>query len=113
MAGLGYFVVRFSQPRHTMQTKGIADRRYYKRDAWPDGSAHVFWFECKRPGEKQRPSQKEFERLVTECRESYVAGDRDALVRHVIDHAPIGRLQQLALRVQFGIPVPADKAVEK
>lgn len=119
MAGLGYRAIKFStrrsrelDPRHhtTQQTPGIADRRYYKRDAWPDGSGHAFWFECKRsPKAEQRESQRDFQQLVTECGEIYVLGDRDMLVRYLVDHAPIGRLQREALRVQFGIPAPAGK----
>ena len=39
---VGYEVVCFSQPRHTMQTEGIADRRYRHLK-----KGHAFWFEVK------------------------------------------------------------------
>lgn len=113
MAGLGYTPVRFSQPRNTMQTPGIPDRRYYKPigSAPGDGKtfplmgtvfeAHAFWFECKRPGGKQSPAQLAFQQMVEACGEHYVAGGLDELVRYLVDYAPMSQLQREALRVQF------------
>lgn len=74
MSKLCWDVVKFSQPRNTMQTLGIPDRKYY----------HVtrkltFWFECKRPGGKQRAAQKQFQRICEACGETYVLGGLDEL----------------------------------
>lgn len=103
MAGLGYTAIRFSQPRNTMQTPGIPDRRYYKADAFQDGTrvAHAIWFECKRPGGKQSAAQVAFQKLVESCGESYVVGGLDELVSWLVDWAPLNPRQRHALREQF------------
>lgn len=102
MVGLGYTPIRFSQPRNTMQTPGIPDRRYYKADRmFPPAAHHSFWFECKRPGGKQSPAQLAFQQLVVSCGEQYVLGGLDELARYLIAHAPLGRLQREALIAQF------------
>jgi hypothetical protein len=93
MAALGYTAIRFSQPRNTMQTPGIPDRRYYPL-AWRGWPA--FWFECKRPGGKQSPHQRTFQALVQSCGEDYVMGGEDELLEYlksrgvIRDFTPVG-----------------------
>lgn len=74
MAMYGYAVIRFSQPRHSMQTAGIPDRKYF-------GATHKdgVWFECKRPGGKQSDAQRTFQLLAEYCGETYVLGGVDDL----------------------------------
>lgn len=86
MAQLGWTTVRFSQPRRTMQTLGIPDRRYYHV-----ARGVALWFECKRPGGRQRPAQRAFQTLVEACGERYVLGGADELaaaVRALADRLP-------------------------
>lgn len=74
MAQLGWTAIRFSQARATRQTLGIPDRRYYHR-----GRGVALWFECKKPGGKQRPAQRVFQLLAEACGETYVLGGLDEL----------------------------------
>jgi hypothetical protein len=83
MKALGWQLVRFSQPRHTMQSHGIPDRRYYpprdrRGDEWGP-----FWFECKREGGKQRPEQKDFEQMCRKHEEDYVLGGLKELAAYL------------------------------
>jgi hypothetical protein len=73
MLSLGFEVVKFSQPRATKQTPGIADRRYYRRPR-AGGGAVALWWEAKSEGGKQRPDQRVFQELVEACGEVYVVG---------------------------------------
>lgn len=75
MATLGFTIWKLSQPRATMQTSGWPDRFYVHRDK----RVAVFW-EAKRPGGKQRESQRVFEADVSSCGFEYVWGTSDALV---------------------------------
>jgi hypothetical protein len=75
MSQLCWNVVRFSQPRHTMQSSGIPDRKYYNV-----ARGLTLWFECKRPGGKQRPAQKQFQQMAEACGETYVMGGVDELL---------------------------------
>lgn len=82
MRNLGWRLVRFSQPRHTMQSFGIPDRRYYP----PKRSAITrcpFWFEVKKKGGKQRPDQKEFQQMCADHDEHYVIGGLEELAAHL------------------------------
>ncbi len=74
MTLLGFEVIRFSQPRKTMQTRGIPDRRYYHREL-----RLTVWWEAKAPKGKQSPDQKKFQELVERCGEEYVLGTTDPL----------------------------------
>lgn len=76
MTTLGFTVIRFSQPRNTMQTAGIPDRKYYHAER-----GCTLWFECKRPGGKQSPGQELFQYLAESCGEQYVLGGRAELGR--------------------------------
>jgi hypothetical protein len=81
MRNLGWKLVRFSQPRHTMQSHGIPDRRYYPPK---QSDRHApFWFECKRKGGKQRPDQKEFQAMCIANEEDYVLGGLEELAAHL------------------------------
>lgn len=81
MAALGFTAIRFSQPRNTMQTLGIPDRRYYRPDpAYDVRFALAVWWEAKREGGKQSEAQKAFQALVESCGEEYVVGPLSALV---------------------------------
>jgi hypothetical protein len=74
MESLGFTAIRFSQPRNTMQTRGIPDRRYYK------AGERAVWWEAKRPhGSKHSVYQKAFQELVESCGEDYVVGELDRL----------------------------------
>ena len=75
MSQLCWNVVRFSQPRHTMQSSGIPDRKYYNV-----ASGVTFWFECKKPGGKQSNAQKQFQQMCEACGETYVLGGVDELL---------------------------------
>lgn len=90
MKALGWTVIRFSQPRHTMQTYGIPDRRYYpppspKAEYWLNAGPQPFWFECKRKGAKQRKEQIEFQALCKTVSEGYVFGGLPELAQHLRD----------------------------
>lgn len=78
MAALGFETVRFSQPRHTMQTFGIPDRRYYHRER-----KLALWWEAKRPGGRQSDHQRGFQQMVEAVGEVYVLGDTDNLAEAV------------------------------
>jgi hypothetical protein len=69
MLALGFEVVRFSQPRNSKQTPGIADRRYYHR-----ARKLAFWWEAKADWGEQRPDQKVFQETVEAVGEIYVLG---------------------------------------
>lgn len=75
MSQCGWTVIRFSQPRNTMQTGGIPDRKYYNV-----ARGLTLWFECKRRGGKQRPAQREFQIMAEACGEVYVLGGVDELL---------------------------------
>lgn len=75
MSAVGFEIVRFSQPRNTMQTPGIPDRRYYH----PTRKL-VLWWEAKRAKGKQSMAQQDFQAMVENCGEEYVVGTDDVLV---------------------------------
>lgn len=75
MALLGFTAWRYSQARATQQSPGIPDRFY----THPTRGLHVFW-EAKRPGGKQRTSQRTFQAEVTACGLNYVCGTDDVLL---------------------------------
>lgn len=66
---IGGRVVRFSQPRRTGQTRGIADSLY----CFPRLGLAVWW-EWKAPDGRQRPDQRDFEELVSACGHLYRTG---------------------------------------
>jgi hypothetical protein len=91
MQKLGFEVIRFSHPGKTMQTPGIADRRYYRRPRTVerrDGqfitAAIAVWWEAKSATGEQRPGQKLFQELVTACGEQYVLGGIDELAAWLV-----------------------------
>lgn len=75
MLSLGFFVIRFSQPRNTMQTPGISDRRYMH-----SVRRLSVWWEAKREGGKQSEHQKQFQALIESCGEEYVVGPSETLI---------------------------------
>ncbi len=79
-------VVRFSQPRATMQTPGIPDLKVYcvrKRCSW--------WHEVKRPkGGKQSKDQELFQQMAEKCGETYILGGWEEAYAHLLS---IGVLQ--------------------
>lgn len=82
MHAMGFVSYRFSQSRQTRQTPGIPDRLYLH-----EGRQLAVWWEAKRAGGKQRPEQKEFQRLVTAIGGwHYVLGTEDALIDWAITH---------------------------
>lgn len=77
---LGWQVVRFSQPRNTMQTPGIPDRKYYHM-----ARRLTLWFECKREGGRQSQAQRRFQLMAEACGERYVLGGVAELRQAVIE----------------------------
>lgn len=75
---LGFAAIRFSQPRATMQTSGIPDRRYYH-----GGRKLALWWEAKKAGGRQSPSQIVFQAVAESCGELYCVGTDDDLARFV------------------------------
>jgi hypothetical protein len=73
---LGGEIVSFAQPRNTMQTAGIADRRYRYRGV-------AFWFEWKAADGKLAREQYEFLKKEYECGQSVAAGSLEEL-QHAI-----------------------------
>jgi len=89
-------VVRFSQPRHTMQTLGIPDRRYRLAGV-------AFWFEVKHQAGRLRTEQVEFleAELAYGC--PAACGTLDDLVAYVsaLVGAPYGA-SRVALACELG-----------
>lgn len=79
MQMLGFEIIRFSQPRNTMQTFGIPDRRYYRAPK-ADHPAYALWWEAKRVGGKQSYYQQNFQAMVEGCGETYLCGTDDVLL---------------------------------
>lgn len=77
MALLGFTPVRFSQPRKTMQTCGIPDRRYYSAQRQT-----VLWWEAKSEKGKQSGAQRRFQEMVEACGETYLVGTDDVLIAY-------------------------------
>lgn len=75
MATLGFDIVRLSQPRASMVTPGLPDRRYYHR-----ARKIAVWFEAKREGGKQSFFQQDFQAMAEACGETYLVGTDDVLV---------------------------------
>lgn len=80
VARLGGSVVRLSQPRNTMQTPGVADRRYYLKFKYPaaggaflDASCKIWW-EAKSETGKQTEAEWDFQQMVEGHGEWYVLG---------------------------------------
>lgn len=80
---LGWSVVRFSQPRNSMQTPGIPDRRYYPPLQIRGSGYRGFWMEVKRQGGKQSLHQMAFERMCENAGEDYVLGGVDELLAYL------------------------------
>lgn len=85
MQMLGWSIVRFSQPRNSMQTRGIPDRRYYppKIAAYGEAEFYAFWMEVKRAGGKQSAHQKAFQEMCKYASEDYVLGGVDELLQYL------------------------------
>ena len=66
---LGCEVIWFSQPRETMQTRGIPDLKVYCRR-----KGLTWWHETKSAGGKQTPEQVHFEEIARACGERYILG---------------------------------------
>lgn len=75
MKAVGFTAIRFSQPRNTMQSPGIPDRRYYL----PTRKLGVWW-EAKSAEGKQSKHQRDFQAMCEACGEEYVCGTDDVLV---------------------------------
>ncbi len=69
-------VVRFSQPRHTMQTLGIPDRRYRTAGV-------VFWWDVKKADGRLRAEQLEFMEREAEYGHLAACGTAEDLVEFV------------------------------
>ena len=95
-AAAGCKAVRFSQPRNTMQTPGIPDRRYYPDPLKPPhfgALGRAFWFEAKAPGGWQTKPQQDFQRMAEAAGEDYVLGGyREAL--EYLAHRGLWRLPE-------------------
>lgn len=76
----GGSIVKFSQPRDTMQTEGIADRRYRLR-----GTA--FWFEVKAVDGELSAEQAQFLAQEHECGNVVACGTREDLRSLIHLHA--------------------------
>ena len=86
MKSLGWSVIRFSQPRNTMQTLGIPDRRYYPPDTGDRAiPIYAFWMEVKREGGKQSPHQAKFQAVCEAAGDNYVLGGVAELVKYLND----------------------------
>lgn len=98
MQKLGFEVIRFSHPGKTRQTPGIPDRRYYHRNrirlVGRDMTVAYFvvWVEFKSATGTQRPGQKLFQELVTDCGEDYVLGGVEELVKWLVDRGVAKRV---------------------
>lgn len=75
METLGFEVVRLSQPRRSMVTIGLPDRRYYHR-----AKQLATWWEAKRVGGTQSAAQREFQAMVEAVGEEIVVGTDAALL---------------------------------
>src|SRR5262245_18967467 len=96
MAAIGFDAIRFSQPRNTMQTAGIPDRRYY----CPSERLAVWWEAKREKGGRQSPAQRWFQKLVTACGEEYVVGPLEALENWLIEKELAARLPSGALYIR-------------
>lgn len=85
MLSIGWRVVRISQPRRTMQTEGIPDRRYYPPPGNPDRHS-AFWFEVKREGGRYRKGQLEFELMCEDARDPHCSGGLKELAEYLREH---------------------------
>lgn len=83
MEMLGFTTIRFSQPRASMQTPGIPDRRYYRGARGRSAASTSFsvWYEAKAPNGRQSASQRRFQALVEACGETYVLGTFDEMLK--------------------------------
>jgi len=97
MHALGFEAIRFSQPRNTMQTRGIPDRRYYS----PSRRSAVWW-EAKTAIGRPSAFQVAFRALVEAVGEEYVLGTDEALLDWAVAKGFCERLRN-GLRV-----VPAE-----
>lgn len=66
---LGYRVIRFSQPRRTMQTRGICDRIYAHRQ-----HRLLVWAELKSEKGKLSIHQQDFHETLRDCDQLVVSG---------------------------------------
>ncbi len=87
METMGFWPIRFSQPRATMQTPGWPDRLYID----PTRKLAVLW-EAKAVGGTQSHHQLAMQRLVESVGWSYVVGTDDVLVQWLVDHRLAERL---------------------
>ena len=71
---LGYSVVRFSQPRNTMQTHGIPDRLYCH-----PGRGIAVWAELKSERGRVSPHQQAFHAMLRACGHEVLVGTADAI----------------------------------
>ena len=75
MFALGFSIIRFSQPRNTMQTPGIPDRLYLH-----EGEGLAVWWEAKTAKGVTSYAQQEFQRMALVCGHQHVLGTDDALL---------------------------------
>lgn len=74
----GCEVLKFSQPRNTMQTYGIPDLKIYHR-----AKQKTWWHEVKGPKGKLSEHQLKIMDLTTHCGETFYHGGLNAAVRAV------------------------------
>lgn len=94
MESLGFKAIHFSQPRNTMQTPGIPDRRYYNpmRDC-------ALWWEAKTAVGYASGPQVAFRLLVEAVGEIYLIGTDDVLHEWAIQRGWVERVGPDALRI--------------
>jgi hypothetical protein len=71
---MGFKSIHFSQPRATMQTPGISDRRYYNTTRRVSA-----WWEAKGEDGRQTKAEWEFQQIVEACGEVYLLGTEEVL----------------------------------
>jgi len=76
MGRYGFTVIRLSQPRASMITPGVPDRRYYST-----ARGIAFWWEAKREDGKQSRAQRDFQKLCDATGDVYFCGTFDELAK--------------------------------
>lgn len=79
MLALGFAVVRLEQRRATKIHLGVPDRRYYH-----ERRRLFLWWEAKSATGKQRPEQRDFQRLCDATGDPYVLGPVERLVEWLV-----------------------------
>lgn len=86
---MGWTVIRFSQPRKTMQTRGIPDRLYLHV-----GRSLAVWAEIKSEKGKVSESQKALHDLLSHCGQHVVCGTANTVGEFLADCLTAERLTE-------------------